>query len=369
MKAISAVALSAPLTGPQLAAAGVWVSALVLFLSATRTLSFITRLLPLPLIRGIQLGTGLQLINNGIAAILKANWWRVDGYRWTDNMVVAGLAFAVAMGAFNARKSWTALALFAFGLAAALVRMYGFEGGAGGAKVGPAFWMPFVPSWEDYKTAFFQASLGQLPLTILNSVVAVCKLADDLYPDRPHPVASITAMGSCVGLMNLLSAWFGSVPYCHGSGGLAGQYRFGARTHVSVVFLGTLKILLGLVFGSALLKLLDYFPNTVLGVMLVLAGLEIASMIKDLGDPSDPRGSHTRFVVALVTGATCAAWKHDGVGFLVGWLGWFVMWCGERREKGVGVVSGVVEAVRGALREEAKEVRNKGVEARRKDGI
>ncbi|KAJ3096022.1 hypothetical protein HDU96_000915, partial [Phlyctochytrium bullatum] len=146
MKAISAVALAVPLTTPPF---------------SPPAPGLVTRLLPLPLIRGIQLGTGLQLINNGIAAILKANWWGFDGYRWTDNMVVAGVVFAVAMAGSNARKSWTALALFAFGLVAAVVRKVGVEGVAGwGAMVGLAFWMPFVPSWEDRKTAFFQASLG-----------------------------------------------------------------------------------------------------------------------------------------------------------------------------------------------------------------
>ncbi len=60
----------------------------------------------------------------------------------------------------------------------------------------------------------------QLPLTTLNSVVAVCQLSADLFPAKPvRPVL----VSVSVGLMNMVGAWFGAMPCCHGAGGLAAQ--------------------------------------------------------------------------------------------------------------------------------------------------
>ena len=69
-------------------------------------------------------------------------------------------------------------------------------------------------------TGILKAGLAQLPLTTLNSVVAVCQLSADLFPMRP---ARPAAVACSVGAMNLVGAWFGAMPCCHGAGGLAGQ--------------------------------------------------------------------------------------------------------------------------------------------------
>ena len=60
----------------------------------------------------------------------------------------------------------------------------------------------------------------QLPLTTLNSVVAVCQLSADLFPARPVQPVLVSVS---VGLMNMVGAWFGAMPCCHGAGGLAAQ--------------------------------------------------------------------------------------------------------------------------------------------------
>ena len=62
--------------------------------------------------------------------------------------------------------------------------------------------------------------LPQLPLTALNSVVAVCQLSGDLFPGREARPALVAAS---VGLMNLVGPWLGALPCCHGAGGLAAQ--------------------------------------------------------------------------------------------------------------------------------------------------
>ena len=137
----------------------------------------------------------------------------------------------------------------------------------------------------NWRQGFFQGTLPQLPLTTLNSVISVCCLAHALYPEKRHPAlvakhrtdAVVTRREVCisVGLMNLILVPLGGMPNCHGAGGLAGQHRFGARHGTAVVILGSFKILIAVFFGGSALTLLDALPVAVLGIMLVIAGLEL----------------------------------------------------------------------------------------------
>jgi hypothetical protein len=68
--------------------------------------------------------------------------------------------------------------------------------------------------------------------------------------------------------MNLVGCWFGAMPICHGAGGLAGQYKFGAKSGASVAFLGTAKLVLGLILGSQLVKIPSQFPNWDVGCVV-----------------------------------------------------------------------------------------------------
>mmetsp|Transcript_3801 Transcript_3801/g.4981 ORF Transcript_3801/g.4981 Transcript_3801/m.4981 type:complete len:563 (-) Transcript_3801:1896-3584(-) len=149
-----------------------------------------------------------------------------------------------------------------------------------------AYWAMGDIEPEDYWTGFIEGTVPQLPLTTLNSVISVCALAHSLYPEKRKknaPMSSNDAVISrkevsiSVGLMNLLFCPFGSMPNCHGAGGLAGQHRLGARHGASVLFLGVGKILLAIFFGKSALTLLDAFPTSVLGVMLAIAGQELAT--------------------------------------------------------------------------------------------
>jgi len=136
-----------------------------------------------------------------------------------------------------------------------------------------------------WRQGFLQGTLPQLPLTTLNSVISVCCLAHALYPEKRDPalvskrrtdmVVTRREVSISVGLMNLILCPLGSMPNCHGAGGLAGQHRFGARHGTSVAVLGSFKILLAVFLGGSALTLLDALPVAVLGVMLVIAGLEL----------------------------------------------------------------------------------------------
>jgi len=133
-----------------------------------------------------------------------------------------------------------------------------------------------------------------VPLTLLNSVVAVCALARDLHPDR---APSEKRVAISVGTMNLLTGWFGGMPMCHGAGGLAGQEAFGARTQGSILMLGAAKLLVAVLFGSSLMALAMAFPQALLGVMLVFSGISLAEASRKATD----------FGVMFLTAACCMA--------------------------------------------------------------
>ncbi len=67
----------------------------------------------------------------------------------------------------------------------------------------------------------------------------------------------------------------------HGSGGLAAQSRFGAKTNGSILFLGTAKVLIAVVLGASIVPLISAFPVSLLGVLLIVAGIELGSAVKD----------------------------------------------------------------------------------------
>ena len=74
--------------------------------------------------------------------------------------------------------------------------------------------------------------------------------------------------------MNLTSVPFGGFPMCHGAGGLAGQYRYGARTGGANVYAGLIFIFLALFFSSP--QVLSIIAVGVLGALLVFVGIEMA---------------------------------------------------------------------------------------------
>ena len=135
-----------------------------------------------------------------------------------------------------------------------------------------------VPTMDNWITGFTYGTLPQIPLTILNSVFAVCILSGDLFPGQK---ISSRKMAASVGLMNILGCGFGGLPVCHGSGGLAGQYHFGARSGGSVVMLGITKLVIGIFLGTTIMNLIQLYPLSILGIMLIFAGYELSRAAKD----------------------------------------------------------------------------------------
>jgi MFS superfamily sulfate permease-like transporter len=302
MKAIAAVAISEHLSLGQILAAGIWTSLIILVLGITGMITVVDRWVPKPVIRGLQLGLGLQLIGNGVKLVQDTHVvWGLDSI----GIGIAG--FAMVLFFTSSRKVPSALILFASGLVLAIA---GNPGIISSLRLGfnLPHWVPLT--WVDFRSSFFKAAVPQIPLTTLNSVIAVCALSVDLFPDRP---ARPRKVAISVGLMNLVSGWFGGMPMCHGAGGLAGQYRFGARSSASILFLGGAKLILAVFFGGSLLTLLHIYPKSILGVLLGISGLELSLVATDQTERSAA-------TVMLATAAAVLALGSTATGFAIGWI-------------------------------------------------
>lgn len=299
MKAIAAVAITEHLTTPQILAAGIITGGIILLLGVTNLLGMIMRIVPKSVVRGIQLSVGLSLMQQAVQMSVQHQPWL-----GADSIVAALLALLFLFVAFT--RSWPgALWVFAAGLALAIGThpqavsqiTFSFDG----------FTLPHITS-EDWWIAAKRAAIPQIPLTCLNSVIAVCALSRDLFTQKP---ASERSVAISVGLMNLIGCPFGAMPMCHGAGGLAGQFRFGARTNGSILFLGATKMLVAVCFGGSLLALLKVYPQSLLGVLLFFAGLELALVCRDISE-RDPA------VVMLLTAIVGLALKSVVIGFAAG---------------------------------------------------
>jgi MFS superfamily sulfate permease-like transporter len=306
MKAIAAVALTEGLTVPQILAAGATVSVIILILGLTGLIDWLNRVIPRSVVRGLQLALGLSLLMKGLQMV--AGTQVVAG---PDSYLTGALAALVVLALFFSRRVPAALLLFGAGIVLAVWKHPEVVGSLGIGFTFPT-WSP--PGWEDFVTALPKAALPQIPLTTLNSVIAVCALSADLFPDRK---AEPWKVAVSVGLMNLVAAWFGGMPMCHGAGGLAGQYRFGARTNGSILFLGSVKMAVAILFGVSLMALCRAFPASILGVMLAFSGMELALVCRDQTRRTDA------FAMLLTTGA-CLGLNNIALGFV---LGLSLAWC------------------------------------------
>jgi MFS superfamily sulfate permease-like transporter len=126
-----------------------------------------------------------------------------------------------------------------------------------------------IPLPTDFPSALSTLVLPQVVLTIANAILATSLLTKDFFgKDVPPKKFSTT-----IGLMNLTSVPFGGFPMCHGAGGLAGQYRYGARTGGASIIAGLIFITLALFFTSP--EVLSIVAVGVLGALLVFVGIEM----------------------------------------------------------------------------------------------
>ena len=308
MKTVAAAAIADGLSAGAVSAAGIFVGAAVLLLGATGTIEAVNRLVPRSVVSGIQLGLGFRMMGLALRMIAGPGWAAVDG------PVAGGLLSLAAAGALK-RGGRVPVAVLL--VAAGLVLAVADAGARGTLGASLDDWRPGrlavafrAPTRAEWARGVLRAGLPQLPLTTLNSVISVTALSEKLFPDkRKDEAPTRKSVATSVGVMNVCCCWFGGAPACHGAGGLAGQYKFGARGGASIWVLGWLKMAAALVLGDRLLlRAIRSFPTSALGALLVVAGAQLASTgVLD--------GAETP---CLAAAAATVAFSNTGLGAAVG---------------------------------------------------
>lgn len=263
MKAIAAVAIAEGLSSGAVIASGWVMGAALTLIAVTGLLPIIDRLVPRPVVRAIQLGIGIKL------TLTAAQWLGPLPMLGSDSILITLMVSTALLIA--AIRNWP-LILPVFIAGFFLLACH--EGSAYAAlRLEPPAPTWLLPAGNDWQEGLIYGTLPQLPLTLLNSVLAVCALSSDYFPKQP---ISTKRMALSVGLMNLVCVGWSGLPMCHGSGGLAAQYRAGARTGGSVIILGSIKVIAGIAFGVSLLPLLQAYPTAILAPLVAFAGLSLA---------------------------------------------------------------------------------------------
>lgn len=337
MKSIAAAAISSQSFDiPEVMAAGICTGGILFVLGVTGLMQLVYKLIPLSVVRGIQLAQGLSFAMTAVKYVRnEQNFSKSKSAGERPWLGLDGLLLAIICACFiilvngsgddqesengedvenpRTKRSVTkiiallpsAFIIFLLGLVLAIIRD---PSAVKRFKFGPSSIKVVKISKHAWKEGFVKGTIPQLPLSILNSVVAVCKLSTDLFPGKD---VSATSVSVTVGLMNLVGCWFGAMPCCHGAGGLAGQYKFGGRSGGCVALLGVVKLVLGLVLGSSIVKILVQFPVGVLGVLLLFAGIELAMCARDMNSKEES-------FVLLVCTAVSLVGSSAALGFLCG---------------------------------------------------
>ena len=297
LKAMAALVIAQKLSGNVLFGGGLAIGVIMFVLTVTGLIGWLAQVVPKTVVRGIQFGLGLQL-----AMLAVKDYVQADG---AAGYVLAAAGAVITIVLMGNRRFPAALFVIALGVVYALFQ-FKFD------AVGIGFRMPVVraPEWNDILTGLVVLAIPQIPLSLGNSILATRQVAEDFFPERNLTIPKISFTYS---LMNLINPWFGGIPTCHGSGGMAGHYTFGARTGGSVIIYGSMYLVLGLFFSGCFAQLIQVFPKPILGVMLAFEGLAMLVLVRDIA------ASRRDLLIAALVGLMCVGLPYGyAVGLIVG---------------------------------------------------
>jgi SulP family sulfate permease len=322
MKVIGAYAIATGVSASQILASGALMALILLIIAVTGAVGVLGRYTPKSVVRGVQLSTGVILMGRGVQFMIGTSKFQLirqvaEPYLTLQSLgpVPIGIVIGVVGGLLTLflidnRKLPAGLVLVVCGvlIGLGLGTHQGFEKLEVGINL-PKILPLGIPSGPDFSVAFLLLVLPQIPMTLGNAVVAYADLSREYFGEAS---GRVTYSGACISmaLVNFISFLTGGMPLCHGAGGLAAHYRFGARTAGSNLIIGSFFILLVVLLGKHMLSILYLVPMSILGVLLLFAGGQLALTIIDLKDRKE------LFVALAMLGITLAS--NLAVGFITG---------------------------------------------------
>jgi hypothetical protein len=250
MKALAALVIAGALSTGELVVAGLLLAAVLLLVGTTGSLERIERYVGQPVVRGIQFGVALVLLETGV------------GLGLGDLRLAAAAAVVAVLTVALGYWKGSGIVVFVVGAAIAFAEI-----GVPSPALPSAAALFMIPTVE-VSVGAAEGAVAQLAMTVGNAALATSVLLGDFF-DRD---VSADDLSTSMGVMNAAAVPFGGLPMCHGSGGVAGKYAFGARTAGANVVLGVGYAAVA-ILGAGLVTA---YPVAVLGVILVLVALQLA---------------------------------------------------------------------------------------------
>jgi MFS superfamily sulfate permease-like transporter len=268
LKAMAVIMLSQKLSPELLYGGGLAIGVAMLLLTLSGGLDWLAKVVPLCVVRGIQVGLGVSLCSLALKEYVQSSG--------TGGYLLAAVGFIAFLWLRRYRQVPAALVLIGVGVVYAVL----FKIDLVQLSRSLGFSLPrlHLPSQDAILQGALLLALPQIPLSLSNSVVATSQTLRDLFPDK---AISVRRIGITYSLMNLINPLFGGVPTCHGCGGLAGFYAFGARTGGAPILYGGMYLLLGLFLSRGFQLAVQVFPMPILGVVLLFEGLALMVLLRD----------------------------------------------------------------------------------------
>ena len=268
LKAVAVIVITQKIAPGALFGGGLAIGIAMLLLTVTGGINWLSRIVPRAVIRGLQLGLGLQL-----SLLALKDYVQADGFR---GYVLAAIAFAIIVALFGNRRFPPALPVIILGVVYAFLFKLNASDLAGAVGINFPKLQPIT--LDNVLAGFLVLALPQIPLSLGNSVLATRQVAEDLFPSSRITVRKLSFTYAA---MNLVNPFFGGVPTCHGSGGMVGHYTFGARTGGSIIIYGSIFLALGLFFANGFQQVVQVFPLPMLGMLLLFEGAMLIMMVRD----------------------------------------------------------------------------------------
>lgn len=256
MKAIGAIVIAGGLSGGEIVASGIVVGALFLLLGLLGGMTWLADRIPRSVIRGVQAGLALLLLRTSLDYIL-------------NDALFASLSIGIILAFFVASQRTripdiSALIVILIGLCVGIITQ----------GMPPLRLIPLpsfiIPLPSDFIAGTWELAIPQIPLTLTNAILATSLLTHDLFPKRG---VDPDRLSRTIGAMNLISTPLGGFPMCHGAGGLAAMYRFGARTGGANIIAGVFILIFAVAFAPP--EVLTLIPLGVFGALLVFVAIEL----------------------------------------------------------------------------------------------
>ena len=262
MKVLAVMAIAQHWSPSMVYASGFAMGLIWLVLAFTGIMEWVARVTPTSVVRGIQSALGVILAVQAFKMV--STWW-----------LLGIVSIIIVLALCQNRYAPAAIILMVLGV----VIMF-FKGQL--AQIGHPY--PALPPLTGFRLGdmwqtLMRAGFAQVPLTATNAVIATAALIKGYWPDRP---VGVRALSLNMGVMNLVVPFFGGMPLCHGAGGLAGQYYFGARTGGANILEGLIEISMGLLLATSIAALFGLFPTAIIGAMMLLVGIELTKFARDI---------------------------------------------------------------------------------------